>query len=221
MIGGAILPNFSAPEAVMNDDRSWSDAQRLESYAGELRLNLIRLVAIAGFYGYHLLDAYVLRPDDPAIHGIYHARIAGSALIWAIGAVALQLYLVNRWVPAALKYVATAWDLVMITVVLMIGKDPYSLLTVLYLLVVAAAALRLCLVLVYAATLGAMAGFLLFHGYIRFWLALPPDQRLSHAQQTLFLLAVAVTGLIAGQVVRQARRLVQGHAVRVIEPEER
>jgi hypothetical protein len=43
---------------------------------------------------------------------------------------------------------------------------------------------------------------------------------LSHAQQTLFLLALAVTGLIAGQVVRQARRLAQGHAVTVIHPEE-
>jgi hypothetical protein len=205
----------------MMDDRSWADAQRLESYAGELRLNLIRLVAIAGFYGYYLLDAHVLRPGEPAIQGTYHAQITGSALIWAIGALALQLYLVRRWVPAALKYVATAWDLMMIAIVLMIGKDSHSLLAVLYLLVVAAAALRLSLALVYAATLGAMLSFLFFHGYIRYWLALPESERLSHAQQTLFLLALAVTGLIAGQGVRQARRLVQGHAARVIEPEER
>ncbi len=204
----------------MNDDLSWADARRLESWAGELRLNLIRLVAIAGFYGYHLLDAYLLRPDDAAIHGTYHAQITGSAVIWAIGALALQLYLLNRWVPAALKYVATVWDLVMITIVLMIGKDAFSVLAVLYFLVVAAAALRLCLVLIYAATFGAMAGFLFFHGYVRYWLALPDDQRLSHAQQTIFLLALAVAGLIAGQVVRQARRLAQGPAVKVMRPEE-
>lgn len=72
----------------MNDDLSWADARRLESWAGELRLNLIRLVAIAGFYGYHLLDAYLLRPDDAAIHGTYHAQITGSAVIWAIRALA-------------------------------------------------------------------------------------------------------------------------------------
>lgn len=122
--------------------------------------------------------------------------------------------------PAALKYVATVWDLVMITIVLMIGKDAFSVLAVLYFLVVAAAALRLCLVLIYAATFGAMAGFLFFHGYVRYWLALPDDQRLSHAQQTIFLLALAVAGLIAGQVVRQARCLAQGPAVKVMRPEE-
>jgi hypothetical protein len=202
----------------MKDDHSWADARRLESWAGELRLNLIRLVAIAGFYGYHLLDAYVFRPDEPAIQGRYHAQITGTAIIWAVGALALQLYLLNRWVPAALKYVATAWDLVMITVVLMIGKDPNSTLTALYLLVIAAAALRLDLVLIYAATFGAMGSFLFFHGYVRFWLALPPGQRLSHAQQTIFLLALAVSGLIAGQIVRQARRLAHGHPVQVVSP---
>ena len=156
----------------MKDDRAWSDAQRLESWAGELRLNLIRLLAIAAFYAYHLLDAYVLR-DDPAVRGDYHTLISVVTFAWAVGALTLQLYLLNRWVPAALMYVATAWDLVMITAVLMIGRDPATLLTVLYVLVVAAAALRLSLPLIYAATLGAMVAFLFFHGYIRYWLELP------------------------------------------------
>jgi hypothetical protein len=204
----------------MRDDRSWADARRLESWAGELRLNLIRLLAIAGFYGYHLLDAFVLR-DDPALRGQYHTLVSVVTFAWAVGALTLQLYLLNRWVSASLKYVATTWDLVMITAVLMIGRDPYSLFTVLYVLVVAAAALRLSLPLIYTATLGAMAAFLFFHGYIRYWLEMPDDDRLSHAQQTIFLLALAVTGLIVGQVVRQARRLAQGQAVTVMHPEER
>ncbi len=199
----------------MNNDASWSDAQRLESWAGELRLNLIRLLAIAGFYAYHLLDAYVLR-DDAAVRGDYHTLVSTVTFAWAVGALTLQLYLLNRWVPAALKYVATTWDLVMITAVLMIGRDPYSLFTVLYVLVVAAAALRLSLVLIYTATFGAMAAFLFFHGYIRFWLEMRVEQRLPHSQQVIFLLALAVTGLVAGQVLRQARRLAGGHAAQVV-----
>jgi hypothetical protein len=210
----------SVAHAAMNNSASWSDARRLESWAGELRLNLIRLVAIAGFYGYHLLDAYVLR-DDAAVRGDYHTLVSAVTLAWAVGALTLQLYLLNRWVPAALMYVATAWDLVMITAVLMIGRDPGSLLAVLYFLVVAAAALRLSLLLIYTATLGAMAAFLFFHGYMRFWLQLPAEQRLPQSQQVIFLLALAVAGLVAGQVLRQARRLAQGHAVTVIHPEER
>ena len=204
----------------MNDDCSWDDARRLESWAGEFRLNLIRLIAIAGFYGYHLLDTYLLRPDDEEIVGRYHTQITILALAWAVGALAMHLYLVNRWVPAALKYIATTWDLVMVTALLMIGQDPHNLLTVLYVVVIAAAALRLDLTLIYTATLGSMLAFLFFHGYIRYWLEWEESSRLSHAQQTLFLLALAVTGLIAGQVVRQARRLAQGHPVTVIHPED-
>jgi hypothetical protein len=204
----------------MNDDCSWDDARRLESWAGEFRLNLIRLIAIAGFYGYHLLDVYVLRPDEADLRGTYHTQMTLMALAWAIGALALHLYLVNRWVPAALKYVATIWDLVMITSVLLMGRDPHSLLTVVYVLVIAAAALRLDLALIYTATLGSMAGFLFFHGFIRYWLEFPADQRLPRVQQVIFLLALAVTGLIAGQVVRQARRLAHGHSVTVVDPEE-
>ena len=200
----------------MNDERAWADARRVESWAGEFRINLIRLVAIAGFYGYHLLDTYVLRPGDEEIVGRYHTQITVLALAWAVGALAMHLYLVNRWVPAALKYIATAWDLVMVTALLMIGQDPHNLLTVLYVVVIAAAALRLDLTLIYGSTMAGMLAFLFFHGYIRYWLEFAASHRLSHAQQTLFLLALVVTGLITGQVVRQARRLAQGHAVTVL-----
>jgi hypothetical protein len=199
----------------MTSDQVWTDARRLESWAGEFRLNLIRLAAIAGFYGYHLLDAYVLRPNDDTLRGNYHLQVTALALAWAVGALAIQLYLMRGWAPAVLKYVATGWDIAMITAVLMVGRDPHSMLTALYLLVIAAAALRLDLVLIYVAALGSMGGFLVFHGYIRYWLEVPPERRLSHAQQTLLLLALAVAGLIAGQVVRQARRLVEGHTATV------
>ena len=204
----------------MPTDEVWADARRLESWAGELRINLIRLVAIAAFYGYHLLDAYLLRPDEFALRGAYHTLVSVLAFVWAIGALTLQLYLLNRWLTAALMYLATGWDLVMVTAVLMAGRDPHNVFMALYVIVVAAAALRLSLPLIYAATLGAMVAFLCFHGYVRFGLETPPADRLSRAQQTIFLLALAVTGLIAGQVVRQARRLVKGHAAQVMHRQE-
>ncbi len=203
----------------MNVERSWSDARRLEARAAEFRINVIRLVAIAGFYGYHLLDAYVLR-DDPALRGRYHLVVSALAFSWAVGALALHAYLVHRWAPALLKYVATAWDLVLITAVLTAGRDAASSLAVLYFIVVAAAALRLSLSLVYASTIGAMAAFLGFHGYLRYVLGLPAEHRLPQAQQVIFLLALGVAGLLAGQVVRQARRLVRGHAVEVVAAKE-
>jgi hypothetical protein len=79
--------------------------------------------------------------------------------------------------------------------------------------VIAAAALRLSFGLLYLAALGSMAGFMGVQAYARFWLQLPDAERLSRPQQFVVLLALGVAGLLAGQFVRQARRLVLGYPV--------
>src|SRR4051812_33964521 len=55
----------SPREPAMNEDR-WDDARRLEAWAGEVRVNLVRVAALVAFYGYHLLNVYALS-DDPAL----------------------------------------------------------------------------------------------------------------------------------------------------------
>jgi hypothetical protein len=197
----------------------WADAQRIESWAGEVRVNLIRLVALVGFYGHHLVNVYLYR-DDPSTAGRYHTAVTALVLAWASGVLVLHVCLTRRWVPPWLKYAATAWDLVLITALLVLGRDPRSMLSVLYFLVIGAAALRLSLLLVYAATLGALAAYLFFLGYVRFWLELPAEQRLPRPQQVVFLLGLAVAGLLAGQGVRQARRLLAGYPVIVADSQE-
>ena len=46
---------------------SWTNAQRLEGWAGEIRVNLIRLVALVAFYGNHLVNVFLghdaVQPD--------------------------------------------------------------------------------------------------------------------------------------------------------------
>ena len=108
-----------------------------------------------------------------------------------------------------------AWDILLITTLLMVGGDGRSMLAVLYVLVIVAAPLRLSLPLVWTATLGAMAGYAFFLGYVRWRMELPIEQRLSRPQQVVFLLALGAAGLLAGQFVRQCRRLVYGSPVPV------
>jgi hypothetical protein len=199
----------------MAADTRWEDARRVEGWAGEVRVNLIRLAALLVFYGYHLVNVYF--HEEEGAGGSYHAAVTALVLAWAAEVAALHLALARRWVPPGLKYAATAADLVLVTLVLLAGGDPRTTLAALYFLVIAAAALRLSLPLVYAATLGAMAAYTLFLGYVRFWLDLPEGQRLPRAQQVIFLLALGAGGILAGQMVRQARRLVAGHGVRVVE----
>jgi hypothetical protein len=52
-------------------------------------------------------------------------------------------------------------------------------------------------------------------------LALPDEQGLARSQQVVFVMALGVAGVLAGQVVRQARRLLQGHAVAIEEAQEK
>jgi len=206
----------------MSDTR-WDDARRLEAWAGETRVNLIRAVALVGFYGYHLLNVYVLT-DDPSLKNGYNLKVTIVVLAWALAVAVLYLCLSRRWVPPALKYVATFWDLTLITALLLSDKaaGPHSPLVFLYFLVVAASPLRLSLRLVYAATLGAMAAATLMMGFYVFGLIGSMDYynadlhlQVQRPSEIIFLLALGAAGLLAGQVVRQARRLVQGYPVTV------
>jgi hypothetical protein len=201
----------------MGIDTRWADARRIEAWAGEVRVNLVRLVAIVAFYGHHLVNLYLYR-DDPVFTGPYHAGVTALVLAWALAVVVLYLGLSRRWLPAWLPYAVVAWDVLLITALLLLTGDPRTWLPVLYLLVVASSALRLSLPLVATATVGSMAAYLVFLGHVRFVLQLPPEQRLSRPNQIIFLLALATAGLVAGQAVRQARRLVQGYPVTVEEP---
>jgi hypothetical protein len=197
----------------MPEDAHWEDARRVEGWAGEARVNLIRLAALILFYGYHLINVYLSR-DDPALAGAYHVWVTALVMVWSVGVVVLWLYLSRREVPPALKYVVTAWDTVLITTLLVLAGGPRSPLVILYFLLIAAAPLRLCLRLVYAATLLALAayGFLLGHyayyvvGYERYYS--DPALRIPRTQEVIFALGLVASGVLAGQVVRQARRLV-------------
>ena len=208
----------------MNETTRWADARRIEAWAGEVRVNLIRLAAILAFYGNHLVNVYIwARSDavasDAAIAGRFHAGVTALVLAWSAAVLVLYVGLSRRWLPPWLPYAATAWDILLVTALLMLSGDPRTWLAVLYLLVIASAALRLSLPLIYTATLGSMAAYLFFLGYVRDWLKLLDEQRLSRPNQVIFVLALGAAGILAGQMVRQARRLVQGYPVTVEEAE--
>jgi hypothetical protein len=206
----------------MSADR-WEDARRLEAFAGEARVNLVRTAALAAFYGHHLLRVAFF---DPSLRGsAYSAAVTIVVAAWAAAALALHLCLRRRFVPPALPYVATSWDLALITALLVASPDgPHSPLVLLYFLVVAASSLRLLLPLVLFTTLAAWAAAAVQLGhyvFIRVGAATYYDAeagrpfRVDRAAEVIFVLALGGVGLLAGQAVRQARRLVAGHPVTV------
>jgi hypothetical protein len=121
----------------MNTQR-WEDARRVEAWAGEVRVNLIRAAALVAYYGHHLLNVYVIHPEVESLRGKFNILVTAVVLAWAAAVFVLYFCLSRRLVPPALKYVATGWDLAMITALLMIGDGPHSALIFLYFLVIAA-----------------------------------------------------------------------------------
>jgi hypothetical protein len=208
----------------MSSPDPWADAQRLEGWAGEIRVNMIRAVALVAFYGHHLVNVYLIQ-SDPSVRGQFHAVVTGVVLVWAFVILVLHLSLTRRYVPPALKFLSTGADLVLITAMLMLtGEGPRSPLILLFFLVIASAPLRLSLPLVYMATLGAMAASVALVGF-QFFVIHKEDyytspDRVPRTVQIIFLLALGAAGLLAGQMVRQARRLVEGYSVAVDEAKE-
>lgn len=200
----------------MATDDTWGGARRIEEWAGETRVNLIRLAALLVFYGHHLVNVYLFR-DDPSIAGPFHLAVTAIVLAWSAEVVALHLCLSRRWLPEWLKYAATAADIVLVTALLVVSGDPRTWLAALYLLVIAAAPLRLSLPLIYGATLCSMLGYGFFLAYARYWLDLSDAQRLSRPNQVIFVLSLGAAGILAGQMVRQARRLAKGYPVTIEE----
>jgi hypothetical protein len=209
--------NAPGPSA-QERSQSQADPTRIEAWAGEVRVNLIRLVAIFGFYGYHLLNVYFLS-DDPTVGGPFHAAVSALVLAWTSEVLFLYFFLSRRWMPPILKYLATGGDIVFVTALLVISASPASPLVSLYFLIVAAAPLRLSLRLVYVSSLGCMIAYLFYVGYYAYYLIgaerYYSDEaiRIPRTNQVILLLALGASGLLAGQIVRQSKRLIAGYPV--------
>lgn len=190
----------------------------VEGWAGEVRLNLVRLAALIAFYATHLVTVCLSR-ENPDLAGAYHVKVTALVMVWTIGAVVLYLSLSRRSTPPALKYVVTAWDTLLITTLVVLAGGPKSPLLILYFLVIAAAPLRLSLRLVYAATLCAVAGYLFLLGHHAFYRIgyesyySTSTERIPRTHEAIFLIGLLTCGVLAGQVVRQTRRLTQGLSV--------
>jgi len=205
----------------MDNEDQWDDARRIEAWAGEVRVNLIRLAAIVAFYGYHLINVFLV-PGNESLRGAYHATVTTLVMTWAATVMILYFCLSRRYVPPWLKYASTLWDIFLITGLIAFTKDkPTSPLLSLYFVVIASSALRLSLRLVYVATLGSVAGYLFLLGFYAFWVVGAKDYygdeslRIPRSHEVIFVLALGATGICAGQVVRQARRLLEGYPVTV------
>ena len=207
------------PESVT--DRQWFIVGRWQEVEGETRANLLRIIAIGLFYSIELAAQYGLLLGwlqlAPAVDPRAHQVITLVAVAWTMVALAVHVMLREQIFPVGLKYATTASDIVLLTTMLLVAHGPRSAMVVGYFLIIALAGLRFQLRLVWCATLGSMAGYLFLLGYAK-WFAsetVRADMTVPRYQQLIFLAALAMLGVILGQVVRRVKVIAADYAARL------
>lgn len=191
--------------------RPWLIVSRVQEFDGERRANFLRMVGVACFYTVELMNRYGFDLgfiEIPALADVdrpFHVAVTSLCVMWVALALGVELCLRNRIFPPALAYLSTAGDLFLLTAILCIADGPRSPLVVGYFLILAATGLRLNLTLVRCATLGTVVAYLILSGFAR-WFT-DRDIRVPRYEQLMMLLALGLTGIIIGQIVRNARRM--------------
>lgn len=197
-------------------DRQWYIVGRWQEYAGESRANMLRLLAVGSFYLVELLRFHIF--EKASVEQLpFHRHATALAVAWTMLALAVHLCLRVKIFPSALKYMSTAADVILLTTLTALVSGPTSPLVFAYFLIMALAALRFSLGLIWFAALASMLGYeslvAIADAKISRWFdaqhAVPP------ATQLLTLLTIALVGATLGQVIRQVRRLAASYAQRL------
>jgi hypothetical protein len=190
-------------------DRQWFIVGRWEEFEGEGRANLLRIIGIGAFYIVELVNFHVYQVVDRP----FHQTVTALAVAWTMVALGTLVCLRRQIFPAALKYATTAADVVLLTGILMVADGPRSPLLIGYLLVIALSALRFQLRLIWFATLAGAGGYLVLLGYAKWWAnreeSVFGKRELTVPQyhEFIFLLGLALTGIMLGQVIRRVKSM--------------
>jgi len=189
------------------NDMPWFIVGRLQEFAGEERANVLRAIGIASFYALELINYYGLNLGFLELQPVadvdekFHRAVTLLAVAWTMVALGILLCLRSRVFPASLKYISTGCDIILLTSILMVADGPRSPLVVGFFLVIVLSALRFRLGLIRFSALGSMAGYLFLSGYAK-WFT-DRDLRVPRYHQLIMLLALGLTGIVLGQVIRK------------------
>jgi len=188
---------------------SSSSSPLLNSRRASDRINLIRLIAVAAFYAVEVLNYFNVSlgplgfPDE--VYAATHSAITAIAIAWVLlGSAAAFAAARIRWFPAF----ATVADLFLLSLLLCVAGGPRGPMVVGYFLVIVLSGLRFNLGVVRLATIGSVVAYLCVCGYARWYAADPASLVVPRYHQLIVLIALGLTGVIVGQIVREAQSAV-------------
>ena len=194
-------------------DRQWFIVGRWQEYDGETRANLLRIVAIGAFYVVQLVNFYLVNHANE-VQRDFHRAATAIAVCWSLVALGNLFCLRRQIFPAWLKYASTGADIFLLTALATVGNRAESPLVMAYFLVIALAAVRFSLGLIWCATLGGMTGYMALVGATdRSWF--DTNHEVPIVNQLVTLLSLGLTGIILGQVIRRTRTMADDYAKRI------
>lgn len=191
----------------------WLAVDRWQEYEGEAHANLLRLFCIAIFYAIELVNFYGLRIGSFRLPKVvdhdFHLTVTVVTATWLAVATTVHLCLRRQILPGYLKFLSTGADLLLLTLTLLLADGQRSPLVVLYFLGIVLSGLRFSLPLVRFATVGSLAGYLAVLGYDLWFRKM---ERLPHYHLVIVFAALAMTGILCGQIIRRVRELAEDFA---------
>lgn len=200
-------------------DRQWFIVRRWQTYASELRVLLLRVIAVVILYGCQVAHFFSLSEEGQVANLSFQRVATGAAVLLIVVSLLVLLLVLKRILPVWLPFLTTAVDLVAIALLVGIAGGPMATsLTGAFYLVIAMAGLRFDLRLVWLATLGAMAAYMGTVGVVDdSWF--DANHVVPLVQQGVSLACLGGTGIVVGQIVRLARPLAQQYHDRLIHVE--
>ncbi len=203
----------------LSDQQAWFIAMRWQQLDGEYRTNYLRIVTVCSFFAIHAVEYYaplVRLGTTVSIDRSFHLAATVIASVWLLMALAVELSLRQRFFPVSMPYVTTAVDLILLTAVIVLGGGQQSPLVLGYPLILVFAAMRFDLVLIRFATAAAVFAYLYLLAIGRWPGGLGGRQIavVPRYAQLMTLLAIAVTGIALGQLIRRMRTIAAYYAGR-------
>lgn len=209
----------ATPPEPGTDDFSWHVASRWQEFEGETRANALRILSVVAFYIVELVSyrglnlGFLQIPSPQEITPELHRSVTLIVGGWVFLALGVHFCLHHRILPAYLKYVVSALDISLLSVILMLGTGPKSPMVAGYFVLIGLAAQRFSLPLIRATTVGCMVGYLAVCGHV-LW-AKKLEYQVPRYHELLVLSALALVGIAIGQVIRRVRRFAEDFHERV------
>ena len=199
-------------------NEAWTITTLWQRYDGEIRANRVRVAAVVPFFIVHLVEHYAWSAEMVTAQArVFHIAITILVITWLLMAMAIEMALRNRFFPKFLGSFTTLVDLAIVTAMMSLGGGQSSPLVLAYPLIIGLSSLRMSLPLVYMATAGAIVGYgtLLVIGTGSFALPTGPIGVVPRYAQAMTILAILISGLIAGQLVRRIKVVADYYALRM------